>query len=137
MSKEMREQIERVKNWEQFLNEGKSKPINITSGFLPYIEHAFNSIKKVYGNKYDLNGYTLSAFEFNTYHNYCPYGFDMDIDRKNKRIHVDICSQNDGYNMGGFREAIYDELESILIGSTIYNTPPVVKKTEYDLPIKV
>lgn len=138
MSKEMREHIDRMNNWKQFLNEGRLKQINVTNEILPYIENAFHSLKKQYGGKYNFEGYTFSAFEFDKYHEYCPYGFDMDVDIENKRIHMELCSQNDGFNMGGFRETIYDELEGVFLGTIDFGgRKPFVKKTKYDVPIKV
>ena len=138
MSKEMRKQIDRVKNWKQFLNEGRLKQVNVTNYLLPYIEGAFDRLKNKYGDNYDFEGYTLSAFEFDKYHEYCPYGFDMDVDIENKRIHIEICSQNDGFNMGGFRDTIYDELENVFLGIIDFGgRKPFVKKTKYDVPIKI
>ena len=134
----MREQIDKIKNWTSSLNEGRLKKINITNEVLPYIEQSFHDIIKQYGDRYDLKGYTLSAFEFDKYHEYCPYGFDMDVDVENKRIHIDFCSQNDGFNMGGFREVLYDELESVFLGNVDFiRGKPFVKQTKYDEPIKV
>jgi len=137
MSKEIREQINIVKHWDQFLNEGRLKQIDITNDILPYIESVFDRLKKEYGDEFELDGYTLSAFEFEKYHEYCPYGFDIDVDIENKRIHIDICSQNDGINMNGFKEAIYDEIYGVFSGTADFGwRVPFVKKTKYDTLIK-
>lgn len=113
----------------------KKKLLNITSEILPYIQGAFDTMVKIHGKKFDLKGYTLSAFEFNEYHKYCPYGFDLEIDTENKRIRMDVCAKNDGINMGGFRECIFEEIESHFLGYTIPVGETTVDKTEYDLPI--
>jgi len=137
MSEDIRKMINKVDNFGKSINEGRLKQINVTKDVLPYIEQAFYDIKQKYNNKYDLKGYTLSAFEFDKYHEYCPYGFDMDIDTENKRIHIEICSQNDGYNMSGFQDVIFDELESVFLGTIDFGgRKPFVKKTKYDEPIK-
>jgi hypothetical protein len=139
MSEDIRKMIDMVKNFKTLVNEGRLKQINVTEYVLPYIEQAFDKFIEEYGDTYDLKGYTLSAFEFDKYHEYCPYGFDMDVDIENKRIHIDFCSQNDGFNMGGFREVIYDELESVLLGTVDFGigNEPFVEITKYDKPINV
>jgi len=130
----LREQIDSKKT----LSEGRLKQINVTDEILSYIENAFHQLKEDYGDKYDLDGYTFNAFEFDRYHEFCPYGFDMDVDIENKRIHMELCSQNEGLTMNRFRDVIYDELEAIFIGRVDFGgRKPFVKKTKYDKPISI
>ena len=76
-------------------------------------EDNFNSIF----SRLNMEGYTYTVLEFDRYHDYCPYGFDVHVDAVKKHVLIEICTQNEVISLNSFWETVEEEINNQLPNS--------------------
>jgi len=61
-----------------------------------------------------LYGYGYKVLEYDKYHEWCPFGFDVSLDKVNKLVLLEICTQNEVIDLNMFWQTFEEELEELI-----------------------
>ena len=93
----------------KILREGLEQPwIDKTSNY-EHMENIFHSLNMV--------GWTYKVLEANIEHEFCPIGFDVDVDKVKKHVTLNVCTITaDNHDFNDFWDTVEQEIHSELHG---------------------